>query len=50
MQPLFDICVDVLVEHVDCIESLWGVPDAMRVKLSRLACAKNKLDAQVRAP
>lgn len=29
--PLFDACLDVLTNYIDCVESLWGVPDAIKV-------------------
>ena len=47
MQPLFKLCVGLLVEHVECIDSLAGVPDVMRVQLAQAVCASCKLEPEV---
>lgn len=47
--PLFDACLRVLTTYVDCIESLVGVPDAIRVRLAASVAAKRKLSPQVGA-
>ena len=31
VRPLFGQCLDVLTAYIDCVESLWGVPDAIKV-------------------
>jgi len=48
-QPLFEMCIALLVDHVDCIESLAGLPDVMRVKLAEAASACCKLEPEVRS-
>lgn len=40
---LFDACVDVLVEYVECVETLWGIPDVIKVKLANAVCQQRKL-------
>ena len=32
VQPLFDCCLSMLVDHIDCVESLSGLPDAIKVR------------------
>lgn len=40
-------CLDVLVEYIDAVESLWGLPDDMKVRLAAALCARRKLSPQV---
>jgi DNA repair protein RAD7 len=47
--PLFSLCLDLLVEHVDEIDSLWGLPDAIRGRLAAAVCAKRRLSPSVAA-
>ena len=28
---LFDTCVGIVVEHLDCVETLWGLPEPLKV-------------------
>mmetsp|Transcript_2379 Transcript_2379/g.6128 ORF Transcript_2379/g.6128 Transcript_2379/m.6128 type:complete len:534 (-) Transcript_2379:139-1740(-) len=44
---LFDTTLGLLTEYVDCIESLDGIPDALRIKLAQSAAARRKLTADV---
>uniref|UniRef100_A0A7S3QLR1 F-box/LRR-repeat protein 15-like leucin rich repeat domain-containing protein n=1 Tax=Dunaliella tertiolecta TaxID=3047 RepID=A0A7S3QLR1_DUNTE len=49
VQPLFELCIAMLVDHVDCIDSLFGVPDVMRVRLAEAVCASCKMEPEVSA-
>ena len=31
VRPLFSLCIDLLTEYIDCVDSLEGVPEAIRV-------------------
>ncbi len=42
------LCVSVLVQYADCLESLAGVPDAMRSTLAVACCARRALTPEVR--
>jgi len=44
---LFESCVSLLVEYIDCIESLEGVPDSIRVRLADGASATRMMSAEV---
>lgn len=44
---LFDTTLDLLTEYVDCIESLDGMPDTLKVKLAQSAAAHRKMSAEV---
>lgn len=33
VKPLFGICVQLLVEYIDDVETLWGLPDAIKVRI-----------------
>ncbi len=46
---LFSVCLELLVEHVDAVVSLWGLPDSMRTALAVAVCAKRKMTAEVGA-
>lgn len=30
VRPLFDICLTLVSEYIDDVESLWGLPDAIK--------------------
>jgi len=47
--PLFSLCLDLLVDHVGEIDSLWGLPDAIRGRLAAAVCAKRRLSPAVAA-
>ncbi|GLC34657.1 hypothetical protein PLESTM_000222000 [Pleodorina starrii] len=47
VRPLFDVCLDVLTAYVDCVESLWGVPDVIKVRLAASVCARRKMSPEV---
>ena len=32
VRPLFELCADVLVEYIDDVESLLGLPDSIKVR------------------
>jgi hypothetical protein len=44
VRPLFDICLALVSEYIDDVESLWGLPDAIKASsvtpASRLAACK----------
>lgn len=44
--PLLELCTDLLVEYIDAVESLWGVPDAIKVRLAAAVCIKRKMSPQ----
>ena len=31
VRPLFSLCIDLLTEYIDCVDSLEGVPETIRV-------------------
>lgn len=31
VKPLFDTCLSLVVDYIDDVESLWGLPDAIKV-------------------
>jgi len=31
LKPLFDTCLTLLADYVDCIETLQGIPDVIKV-------------------
>jgi len=33
VKPLFSVCVQLLVEYIDDVETLWGLPDAIKVRI-----------------
>jgi len=33
VRPLFELCADVLVEYIEDVESLLGLPDSIKVRL-----------------
>jgi glutathionylspermidine synthase len=35
VKPLFDMCVELVAEYIDDVESLWGLPDAIKASLLR---------------
>ncbi len=37
VKPLFGICVELLVEYIDDVETLWGLPDAIKVRFRPLS-------------
>ncbi|KAJ9516682.1 hypothetical protein QJQ45_015137, partial [Haematococcus lacustris] len=43
---LDSLCCSLLAEYLDCVMSLEGVPDLIRVKLALAAAARRKLTAQ----
>ncbi|KAG2483984.1 hypothetical protein HYH03_017151 [Edaphochlamys debaryana] len=45
--PLFATCLGVLTAWVECVESLEGVPDAIRVRLAASVCAQRKMSPEV---
>ncbi|GFR40008.1 hypothetical protein Agub_g543, partial [Astrephomene gubernaculifera] len=45
--PLFSLCLDVLTEWVECVESLEGVPDVIKVRLAAHVCARRKMSPEV---
>ncbi|EFJ52453.1 hypothetical protein VOLCADRAFT_86557 [Volvox carteri f. nagariensis] len=47
VRPLFEICLDVLTAYVDCVESLWGVPDVIKARMAASACARRKMSPEV---
>ena len=32
VRPLFELCADVLVEYIEDVESLLGLPDSIKVR------------------
>eukprot|EP00198_Chlamydomonas_reinhardtii_P013477 XP_001702814.1 predicted protein [Chlamydomonas reinhardtii] len=50
VRPLFGQCLDVLTAYIDCVESLWGVPDAIKVRLAAHVCARRKMSPEVLVP
>ncbi|KAG2431299.1 hypothetical protein HYH02_013430 [Chlamydomonas schloesseri] len=46
VKPLFGHCLDVLTAYIDCVESLWGVPDAIKVRLAAHVCARRKMSPE----
>ncbi|PNW75825.1 hypothetical protein CHLRE_12g559050v5 [Chlamydomonas reinhardtii] len=46
VRPLFGQCLDVLTAYIDCVESLWGVPDAIKVRLAAHVCARRKMSPE----
>ena len=34
VRPLFELCADVLVEYIEDVESLLGLPDSIKVNLA----------------
>ncbi|KXZ44033.1 hypothetical protein GPECTOR_75g757 [Gonium pectorale] len=46
VQPLFGRCLEVLTEYIDCVESLVGVPDAIKVRLAADVCARRKMSPE----
>jgi F-box and leucine-rich repeat protein 7 len=34
VKPLFDICLTLVSEYIDDVESLWGLPDAIKAGIS----------------
>ncbi|GAX78034.1 hypothetical protein CEUSTIGMA_g5476.t1 [Chlamydomonas eustigma] len=44
---LFTLCLTVLNEYVDCIDSLVGVPDTIRIKLAAFVCSKRRMSKEV---
>ncbi|GLI64150.1 hypothetical protein VaNZ11_007335 [Volvox africanus] len=47
VRSLFDTCLDVLTTYVDCVESLWGVPDVIKVRLATSVCSHRKMSPEV---
>lgn len=47
VRSLFDTCLGLLTEYIDAVESLWGVPDAIRVKLAAAVCQQRRLSPEV---
>ncbi|KAG2430452.1 hypothetical protein HXX76_009975 [Chlamydomonas incerta] len=46
VRPLFGQCLDVLTSYIECVESLWGVPDAIKVRLAAHVCARRKMSPE----
>lgn len=44
---LFSLSVQLLVQHIHAVSSLWGVPDSIRSQLAAAVCAKRKLSPDV---
>jgi hypothetical protein len=44
---LVDICLNLTVELLEDVETLWGVPDLVKARLAAGACRKRALCAQV---
>lgn len=40
---LVDLAVQVTTTHIECVETLLGLPDILRVKLAAEVCRQNKL-------
>ena len=32
--PLFQMAVELLMEHIEDVESLWGLPDVIKVRIA----------------
>ncbi|GIL72169.1 hypothetical protein Vretimale_462 [Volvox reticuliferus] len=47
VRSLFETCLDVLTTYVDCVESLWGVPDVIKVRLATSVCRRRKMSPEV---
>ncbi|GIL45521.1 hypothetical protein Vafri_2737 [Volvox africanus] len=47
VRSLFDTCLDVLTTYVDCVESLWGIPDVIKVRLATSVCSRRKMSPEV---
>lgn len=44
---LFSLSVKLLVNHINAVTSLWGVPDPIRSQLAAAVCAQRKLSPEV---
>jgi hypothetical protein len=40
VKPLFDMCLELVAEYIDDVESLWGLPDAIKASLMRAFAAR----------
>ncbi|DBB02954.1 hypothetical protein WJX77_009284 [Trebouxia sp. C0004] len=47
VRPLFELCADVLVEYIEDVESLLGLPDSIKNRLSAAVCQQRKLSNEV---
>ncbi|KAF6264728.1 hypothetical protein COO60DRAFT_17560 [Scenedesmus sp. NREL 46B-D3] len=45
--PLFQIALQLLVTHIDAVETLWGVPDPIRSQLASAVCGQRALSPDV---
>ncbi len=45
---LFHTCLRLLVQHVDAIVSLWGLPDVVKVALAAGVAAERRMTPEVR--
>uniref|UniRef100_A0A7S0WKY4 F-box/LRR-repeat protein 15-like leucin rich repeat domain-containing protein n=1 Tax=Chlamydomonas leiostraca TaxID=1034604 RepID=A0A7S0WKY4_9CHLO len=47
VRPLFELCIAMLVEHADCIDSLAGLPDVIRARLASAVCEAKLMTPEV---
>ncbi|KAK9811364.1 hypothetical protein WJX72_002569 [[Myrmecia] bisecta] len=47
VMPLQHACVELLVEYIEDVESLWGLPDSIKVRLAAAVCHQRKLEPEV---
>ena len=40
LRSLFDTCLTLLAEYVDCIDTLQGIPDPIRVRNGSMTCLR----------
>lgn len=44
---LFDIALHLIVEYIEDVESLWGIPDGVKSRIAAAVCYRRKLSPSV---
>lgn len=47
VRPLFDLALDLVVEHAEDVESLWGLPEVVKTRVAAAVCRNRRLSPDV---